>query len=66
MFISPCDLEEMLYNISSPGNFNLYTISNPINFPANWHNIFNSVPVVFDPEEIPPFSWRRFWISPQH
>ncbi|MCL2522179.1 MAG: hypothetical protein FWE36_04890 [Erysipelotrichales bacterium] len=63
MFISPCDLEEMLYNINNPGIFNLYTISNPINFPANWHNIFNSVPVVFDPEEIPPFSWRRFWIS---
>ncbi|MCL2522932.1 MAG: hypothetical protein FWE36_08755, partial [Erysipelotrichales bacterium] len=63
MFISPCDLEEMLYNIHEAGSFNLYTISNPINFPANWHNIFNSVPVVFDPEEIPPFSWRRFWIS---
>jgi len=62
-YISPCDLEEMLYNIHEAGNFNLYTIGNPIYFPQAWHNIFSSNPVTFDPEELPSRNWRRVWVS---
>jgi len=63
MFICPCDLEEMLYNIHEAGSFNLYTIGNPIYFPQAWHNINNSNPVTFDPEELPSRNWRRVWVS---
>ncbi|MCL2522890.1 MAG: hypothetical protein FWE36_08540, partial [Erysipelotrichales bacterium] len=62
-YISPCDLEEMLYNIHEAGSFNLYTIGNPIYFPQAWHNINNSYPVAFDPEELPSRNWRRVWVS---
>ena len=41
-FISPCNFDEILYNIDVPGNLNAYLIGNPIYFPVNECNI-NSV-----------------------
>src|SRR5690554_3156877 len=42
-FISPCNFDEILYNIDVPGNLNAYLIGNPIYFPVNGYNICRKV-----------------------
>jgi len=63
MYITPCDPEEILYNINVVGFFNPYSIGSPVDFPKYDYNIFNSIPLSFDPVAIPRFNWRRFWID---
>ncbi|MCL2522121.1 MAG: hypothetical protein FWE36_04595, partial [Erysipelotrichales bacterium] len=63
MFITPCDPEEILYNINVVGFFNPYSIGSPVDFPKYDYNIFNSIPLSFDPDAMPRFNWRRFLIS---
>jgi len=60
VFLCFCDLEEMVYNIHDPANFNLYTIGNPVYFPQALQNINTSIHVVFDPYIIPS---GRGWLS---
>src|SRR5690554_4854266 len=58
-FISPCNIDEILYNISVPGNLNPYSIGNPMYFPMNRFNIFTSIPLV--PENIGSGGESDFW-----
>src|SRR5690554_6001762 len=58
-FISPCNIDEILYNISVPGNLNAYSIGNPMYFPMNRFNIFTSIPLV--PENIGSGGESDFW-----
>src|SRR5690554_2995636 len=58
-FISPCNIDEILYNISVPGNLNPYSIGNPMYFPMNRFNIFTSIPLTWDPPALT--KWQSFW-----
>jgi hypothetical protein len=60
-FISPCIIDEILYNISVPGNLNAYSIGNPMNFPANSYNIFTSIPLV--PENVDSGNGLPSWLG---
>ena len=43
VFLSVCDLEEIVYNIHELANFNCYTIGNSLYFPQAWQNIDASI-----------------------
>ena len=58
-FISPCNIDEILYNINVPGNLNPYSIGNPMYFPINRNNIFTSIPLTWDPPALT--KWQNFW-----
>jgi hypothetical protein len=60
-FISPCNIDEILYNISVPGNLNAYSIGNPMYFPVNSYNIFTSIPLVPETGTSGGWNWLTFW-----
>lgn len=62
-FISPCNIDEIMYNIDVPGSINPYIICNPIYLPAYGYSIFTVNDIVLnDPGSNPTPRWLRRFI----